>query len=69
LTQFKVKVINTETGKLVKWMTADTRRQAERLENGLNINLNHDAFHTEVEDLTPASASPHTPEASPGVPP
>jgi hypothetical protein len=57
MTKFKVKVINTGTGKVVKWMNADTRRKAERLENGLNINLNHDTYHTEIEEVKPASAT------------
>lgn len=60
MTQFKVKVIETETGKVVKEMTASSQRQADRLDDGLNINLNHATYHTEVEEVTPASTTPQT---------
>ena len=64
MTQVKVKVINNETGEVVKVMNASSRRQADRLDDGLNINLNHATYHTEVEEVTPASASPRNPGAS-----
>lgn len=65
MTKFKVKVINTETGEAVKTLEASSQRQAERLEDGLNINLNHARYHTEVEEITPASTSLHTPATLP----
>ena len=51
MSKFKVKVIKTETGEVVKVMDASSQRQADRLLNGLNINLNHAKFHTTVEEV------------------
>lgn len=45
---YKIKVIKADTGEVVKTLEAVTERAAERVERGLNINMNHDYF-TEIE--------------------
>lgn len=40
-----VQVIETATGEVVKSIAANSERQAEKLERGLQINLNTDKFH------------------------
>ena len=44
-----VKVINAETGEVVKEVECESERQAERMDDGLNINLNHQQFYTLIE--------------------
>lgn len=44
-----VKIIETETGKVVQEIPCKGEREAERVERGANINLNHEKFHTEIE--------------------
>ena len=45
----KIKVIKTDTGEIVKTFEAVTERAAERMECGLNINMNHDSYYTVIE--------------------
>ena len=45
----KIKVIKTDTGEIVKTFEAVTERAAERMERGLNINMNHTDYHTVIE--------------------
>lgn len=46
---YKVKVIKTDTGEVVKTLEAVTERAAERIERGLNINMNHADYYTVIE--------------------
>lgn len=46
---WKVKVIDAESGDVVKMFEAATERAANRLDDGLNINLNHSEFYTLIE--------------------
>ena len=46
-----VKVIETETGKVVKEIKAATERRADKLFDGLSINLNHEKYHVESVEL------------------
>lgn len=46
---YKIKVIKADTGEVVKTLEAVTERAAERVERGLNINLNHADYHTVIE--------------------
>ena len=46
---YKIKVINTATGEVVKTFETVTERAAERIERGLNINMNHADYHTVIE--------------------
>ena len=43
---WKVQVVSYVDGTVVKTLTAPTERQAERIERGLEINLNHELFYT-----------------------
>jgi len=47
-----VKVISRETDEVVKEVQVETERAAHRVENGLNINLNHERFYTTCEEKT-----------------
>ena len=46
---YKIKVIKADTGEVVKVMEAVTERAAERVERGLNINMNHADHYTVIE--------------------
>lgn len=46
--EWKVQVIAFETNEVVKEISAPTERQAGRIDDGLNVNLNHDKFFTVV---------------------
>ena len=46
---YKIKVIEAGTGEVVKTMETVTLRAAERIERGLNINLDHAGYYTEIE--------------------
>ena len=46
---YKIKVIKTDTGEVVKTFETVTERAAERMERGLNINLNHADYYTVIE--------------------
>ena len=46
---YKVKVIKADTGEVVKTLEAATERAAERIERGLNINMNHADYYTVIE--------------------
>lgn len=37
------------TNAIVDRIPCETERSAERVEDGLNINLNHDKYYTEIE--------------------
>ena len=46
---YKIKVIKTDTGEVVKTLEAVTERAADRAERGLCINLNHSDYYTVIE--------------------
>ena len=46
---YKIKVIETNTGEVVKTLEATTERSAERVERGLNRNLNQSDYYTVIE--------------------
>ena len=46
---YKIKVIEANTGEVVKTLEATTERSAERVERGLSINLNHADYYTVIE--------------------
>lgn len=45
-----VKIVEDSTGEAVKTFTADNERQAERLADGISINLDHSKFSVEVSE-------------------
>ena len=48
---FWVQVIETETEKVEREIGPyTTERMAERAEDGVNRNLNHDRFHTDIRE-------------------
>ena len=46
---YKIKVIEANTGEVVKTLEAATERAADRAERGLSINLNHSDYYTVIE--------------------
>lgn len=46
---YKIHVIKEDTGEVVKTLEATTKRAAERIESGLNINMNHADYYTVIE--------------------
>ena len=46
---YKINVIKTDTGEVVKTFETVTERAAERMERGLNININHADYYTVIE--------------------
>jgi hypothetical protein len=43
-----VEIIETDTETVVKSMGPMSEREADRVDAGANINLNHDKYHTRV---------------------
>lgn len=50
ITMPTIKIIKTDSGDVVETMGAESMRSAEKIESGININLNHDEYHTEITD-------------------
>ena len=50
-TKYLIEVIDYQTNEVVKTMETTSQRQADRIEDGLNINLNHDAFFTRTVEV------------------
>lgn len=46
---YKIKVIKADTGEVVKTLEAVTERAANRIDDGLNINMNHADYYTVIE--------------------
>lgn len=57
--QHYVHIIKTETGEVVRQLGPMTAAKADRVENGANINLDHDTFHTEQKVLSKEEAAEH----------
>lgn len=50
---FVVRIIETSTNRIEKEFSPQFhKRAAERIEDGVNINLNHERFHTEIFEKT-----------------
>lgn len=49
MTKFVVQVIAREEGNVVKEIKCMSEKQAERVEEGININLNHEKFFTQIK--------------------
>lgn len=45
---YYVEIVSFATGEAVKRMKASSERQAEKLDRGVNINLNHDEYYTRI---------------------
>lgn len=46
--QHVVQIIDWETNKVQKEFDPTSKGRAERIEDGVNINLNHDKFYTKI---------------------
>ncbi|MFF2532352.1 hypothetical protein ACFVS2_25920 [Brevibacillus sp. NPDC058079] len=46
----KVVIKEYDTNVVVKEISCDSQREAEKVENGVNRNLNHDQFYTDIEE-------------------
>ena len=46
---YKIKVISATTGEVVKTFETVTERAAERVDRGLNINMDHSDYYTVIE--------------------
>jgi len=49
--KYYVDIIKTETGEVSREIDCCTSyKKVERVENGVNINLNHNEYHTEINE-------------------
>lgn len=46
--KYYVEVVETETDEVVERMGPTAERTAEKIERGVNINLNHEDYHTRI---------------------
>lgn len=61
--RFTVEVVEHETGAIVRGYEVISRHHAEKVERGVNINLNHERFFTRItEDGGPSGAHAPTKE-------
>lgn len=51
-TGWAVQIVEDATGKVVESIPAKSEREAEKIERGVDINLNHDRFTCSVVDLS-----------------
>lgn len=49
-TIYIVEIIRAEDGTVVKSMTAHSEHQAQRIDAGVNINLNHEEYYTQIRE-------------------
>lgn len=52
-----VQIIDTKTGKVAQSIKCSGEKSAERVEIGVSINLNHDKYHTKIEDTAAKKAT------------
>ncbi len=45
-----VEIVHTEDGKVVKRLGPHTERTADKIADGMSINLNYDKYHVTVEE-------------------
>lgn len=48
---YEVHIINSNTGEVVRKIPCANDRQAARVERGVNINLDHENFHTKIVEV------------------
>lgn len=53
---YRMEIVEDETGEVVKSLPASSMRQAERLENGANRNLNHNKYFTRIVESSKATS-------------
>ena len=47
-TQYKVQIVDTDTGEVLKEFSQHSLRECEKIERGVQINLNHDEYKTKI---------------------
>ena len=53
---FEVHIIDRSTNKAIKKLDGGNERRAEKIERGVNINLDHERFYTTVVQPLPGGA-------------
>lgn len=48
--QILVQIIEYKTNEVVEEIKCKNQRDADRVDRGININLNHDEFYTMIQD-------------------
>jgi hypothetical protein len=51
MTIYQVQIIRAEDGTVTKAMETSSKKMAERLEDGVNINLNHEEYYTQIVEV------------------
>lgn len=46
--EHNIEIVETETNEVVQTIPGGSHRTAERIERGVNINLNHEKYHTRI---------------------
>lgn len=47
--EYEVQIIDADTDKVIDAIPAKTEHSAERIERGVNINLNHEKYYTQIK--------------------
>lgn len=48
---WQVIIVNRKTGETVETIPCSSQRNAERVEEGVQINLNHEMYCTDIEEI------------------
>lgn len=51
MSKWQVVVVLTKTKEIIQSSFPSSLHQAEKIERGLSINLNHEQFHTELREV------------------
>lgn len=52
MSEHRVEIVSYETGEVVKeFKPVSSERRAEKLDNGVNINLNHEKYFTRIVEV------------------
>ena len=51
---FIVEIVKYEGGEVIKRFSPMSERQAERVDDGININLNHEEYYTRIVEVSHA---------------
>lgn len=55
--KYIVEIVSFETGEVAKRIECETERKAERVDGGININLNHEKYYTRIVPVSPPAVS------------
>lgn len=50
---FEIKIKEHSTGETIEVISSASLHSAEKIDRGININLNHDKYYTEIEEAKP----------------